>query len=144
MHRQALELRVAPHPQRSMSLNNLAVALRTRFEQAGHRFDLDAAILLHRQAVQLQSSLHPGTSQALRDLGVALIEAHSLNPQDQSGLLKEAMGIFLSATQCINQPASLRLSIAQMWIKQGSLHRHTSVIDAYEAALQSFTQISRP
>jgi hypothetical protein len=77
----------------------------------------------------------------LLSFGVALLTAHSLNPHDQ-GCLKEAMDIFLSATQCINQPASQRLSIAQMWIKQAIIHRHTSLIDAYEAALQALPKLA--
>jgi hypothetical protein len=74
---------------------------------------------MQRQALELQPSSYPEKSQSLSDLGVALI--HSLNPHDQ-GCLKEAMDVFLSATQCLNQPASLHLRIAQMWIKQGIIH----------------------
>jgi len=141
MHRQALELRVAPHPKRSISLNNLALALQRRFEQGSQQHDLDEAISLHRQAVQLQPLSHSGKSQSLHDLALALLQAHSLNPHDQ-GHLNEAMDVFLSATQCINQPAALHLSIAQMWIKQGIIHRHTSVINAYEAALQALPKLA--
>jgi len=54
LHTQALELRMVPHPKKSISLHNLACALGTRFLQGGQQSDLDEAILLHRKALELQ------------------------------------------------------------------------------------------
>ncbi|EPT05822.1 hypothetical protein FOMPIDRAFT_1045122 [Fomitopsis schrenkii] len=54
LHREALELRPTGHPDRSSSLNNLAIALQTRFKQLGDRADLDSAITLHREALELR------------------------------------------------------------------------------------------
>ncbi|KIM71698.1 hypothetical protein PILCRDRAFT_82523 [Piloderma croceum F 1598] len=71
-HREALELRAAPHPRRSSSLNNLAVALSTRFDQLGQREDLDEAILFHREALKLFPAPHPHRSGSLNNLANAL------------------------------------------------------------------------
>ena len=53
LHREALNLRPAPNPDRSSSLNSLAVAIQMRSEQAGDHSDLDEAIVLHREALYL-------------------------------------------------------------------------------------------
>ena len=48
----SLHLRPARHPNRSGSLNNLASALSTQFEQKGQFSDLEEGIELHRQALR--------------------------------------------------------------------------------------------
>ena len=72
MFRQALELYPPPHPNRSSTLNNLALALRSRFEQEGQKNDLDESIYLHRQALELHPPPHPNQSISLNNLAVAL------------------------------------------------------------------------
>ena len=54
LHRDALDLRPAPHPDRSMSLSNLANASHTRFNQSGQHDDLDEEISFHRDALELR------------------------------------------------------------------------------------------
>lgn len=44
LQREVLKLVPTPHPDRFMSLNNLASLLITQFEQSGQREDLDEAI----------------------------------------------------------------------------------------------------
>ena len=53
LHREALLLRPAPDPHRSMSLNNLVTALQTRFKQQGASNDLDEVTSLRREALLL-------------------------------------------------------------------------------------------
>lgn len=53
LHREALALRQSPHPDRGMSLNNLAAAIQTRFEQQGNAVDVTEAIELHKEALAL-------------------------------------------------------------------------------------------
>ncbi|PPQ93378.1 hypothetical protein CVT25_007087, partial [Psilocybe cyanescens] len=72
LHRQALKLRPAPHPGRSMSLSNLAHAVRTQFNQRGDRSNLNEAISLHKQALELRLAPHPERSTSLNDLANAL------------------------------------------------------------------------
>jgi hypothetical protein len=48
-HREALGLLPAPHPDRSVSLNNLGAVLYRRFSQTGQIEDVDEAIALHRE-----------------------------------------------------------------------------------------------
>ncbi|KAG5649365.1 hypothetical protein H0H81_004276 [Sphagnurus paluster] len=54
------------------SLNNLALALQTRFEQQGASNDLDEAISLHREVLLLRAAPHPGRSMSLNNLALAL------------------------------------------------------------------------
>ncbi|PPQ86284.1 hypothetical protein CVT25_005505 [Psilocybe cyanescens] len=72
LHKQALELRPAPHPERSMSLNNLAYALYTQFNRRGEQCDLDEAIPSLRQALELQPAPHPHQSMSLNNLALVL------------------------------------------------------------------------
>ncbi|KDR69060.1 hypothetical protein GALMADRAFT_77866, partial [Galerina marginata CBS 339.88] len=141
LHREALDIRNLFHPRRSESLNNLANALRTQFERNGQQTVLNEAILLNRKALELRPSPHPDQSQSLYDLGSGLIHAYSLSGNN-SEYLEEGIESFRAATQCLNQPASLRLRIAHAWISQAVLHQHNSSIDAYDAALQALPNLA--
>jgi hypothetical protein len=71
-----------------------------------------------------------------------LILAHSTKNNDLE-YLDQAMSSFLAATQCISQPAYHRLQIAQTWIHYADIrHKHSSAIDAYDAALQALRQLA--
>ncbi|KAF8132924.1 CHAT domain-containing protein [Boletus edulis] len=72
LDRVALELRPQGHPDRSMSLNSLAVGLSTRYKQLGAMVDLDEAIVLDRVALELRPQGHPDRSMSLNSLAVGL------------------------------------------------------------------------
>jgi len=72
LHREALTLRPLGHPERLMSLNNLASALFTRFNQSGKMDDLDDSISAHRQALSLLPLDHPDRAMSLNSLANAL------------------------------------------------------------------------
>ncbi|TEB23439.1 TPR-like protein [Coprinellus micaceus] len=91
LHRQALELRPSGHPGRSSSLNNLANALQTNFEQSGFVGDLEEAIGLHRQVLELRPSGHPGRSSSLNNLANAL--QTNFRQSGFVGDLEEAIGL---------------------------------------------------
>ncbi len=69
---QAVAASPADHPDRGAMLSNLGLALQRRFERAGDRADLDAAIAAGEQAVAASPADHPGRAAMLADLGVAL------------------------------------------------------------------------
>ncbi|KAH7918232.1 hypothetical protein BV22DRAFT_1134750 [Leucogyrophana mollusca] len=71
-YRASLSLRPAGHPDRSSSLNNLALTLCTRFNQFGDRDDLDDAIELNRAALALHPPGHPDRSMSLNNLANTL------------------------------------------------------------------------
>jgi hypothetical protein len=50
LHRKALEISPASHPDRIGSIVDLAAALEMRFGQTGHLKDLDESIALYRMA----------------------------------------------------------------------------------------------
>ncbi|KAJ6534899.1 hypothetical protein B0H19DRAFT_1080312 [Mycena capillaripes] len=89
-HRKALDLRATSHPERGVTLYNLADALRTRFIQRGNTIDNDAAIEYYRAAAQdIFAPSHPAVF--LEKLASALHMRfnHSKNLED----INEAIGI---------------------------------------------------
>jgi tetratricopeptide (TPR) repeat protein len=70
--RQALDLHPPGDPERSLSLDNLAIALQTRCEQLGDLDALAEAVELHRQALALYPLGHPSRSSSLNNLASAL------------------------------------------------------------------------
>jgi tetratricopeptide (TPR) repeat protein len=73
-HRQGLDLCPAGHPDRSLSLHNLANAVYTRFQQVPVRelADVEEAIAYHRQALDLRPPGHPDRSSSLQNLATAI------------------------------------------------------------------------
>jgi hypothetical protein len=71
-NRQALEQFPASHPNRSITLNNLAAALLTRFTHAGQHEDMEAVISLHQEALELRPAPYPARPTSLTNLAVAL------------------------------------------------------------------------
>ncbi|KAG1852139.1 hypothetical protein DFJ58DRAFT_728689 [Suillus subalutaceus] len=85
LHRETLALRPVGHPDRSLSLNNLANGLCTRFKHRGHEKDLDDAIgrslSLNNLAEDLSSRFeHQGNDQDLDEAIVLHREALALLP----------------------------------------------------------------
>jgi hypothetical protein len=59
LHGQALELRPSGHPNRSVSLDNLANTFQMRFEQSGQLGDLNQVVMLYKQALELHPAAIP-------------------------------------------------------------------------------------
>ena len=72
--RQALALLPYGHPDRSMSLNNLAGALSVHFGQLARMEDLEEAIICLRQALTLLPHGHPNRSSSLNYLAFTRFE----------------------------------------------------------------------
>ena len=70
LDREALSLRPEGHPDRSQSLNNLAIRLSTRYKQLGAMQDLDEAIVLDRESLDLRPKGHRDRSQSLNNLAI--------------------------------------------------------------------------
>jgi tetratricopeptide (TPR) repeat protein len=87
MHRKVLELRPAPHPDRSVTLNNLGIALYTRSLFGTNANDLTDAVKWQQDALKLPTN-HSNRLASLNNLAVAL-EAHSLALSHQSGTKRD-------------------------------------------------------
>ena len=72
-HRETLTLRPPGHPDRSSSLNNLALAVYTRYEQSGRIEDLEDVITYHREALSLRPPGNPDRSSSLNNLALAVL-----------------------------------------------------------------------
>ncbi|KAG1798762.1 hypothetical protein EV424DRAFT_1332814, partial [Suillus variegatus] len=68
LHREALALRPVGHTDWSMSLNNLAKQLSSRFDHRGNDEDLDQAIALQREVLALRPVGHANRSMSLNNL----------------------------------------------------------------------------
>ncbi|KAG1795999.1 uncharacterized protein HD556DRAFT_1535572 [Suillus plorans] len=69
LSREALALCPVGHTHRSLSLNNLATKLSSRFDHRGNDEDLDQGIALHREALALRPVGHPDRPGSLHNLG---------------------------------------------------------------------------
>ena len=72
LDREALSLCPLEHPDRSISLNNLAVDLSSRYNQLGGIDDTNEAIVLGLEALSLRPFGHPDRSSSLGNLAVGL------------------------------------------------------------------------
>ena len=66
---QAVESTPDDHPNRAGCLNNLGIALQSRFERTGSMDDLDRAIVTNEQAVESTPDDHPDRAGMLNNLG---------------------------------------------------------------------------
>jgi hypothetical protein len=76
LDREALDLCLQGHPDRSTSLNNLAIRHLTRYNQLGAMENLDAAIVLVRGALDLHPQGHPDQSSSSSNLAAHLFSRY--------------------------------------------------------------------
>ncbi|KAJ7616002.1 CHAT domain-containing protein [Roridomyces roridus] len=98
LHRKALAIRADPHPQRDVSMVDLANALRCRFDHFGRRKDLDEAVEFLRKLLAIQPSPHLNRLECLNSLAVALQNRHDnygeeKDSQDAIQLFREALAL---------------------------------------------------
>jgi hypothetical protein len=91
LQHEALALRPAPHPGRSITLNNLANSLKARYQRDGDISTLNECISLHREALGLRPAPHPGRPRSLDNLASALLSQFEQNRE--VGTLDEAISL---------------------------------------------------
>jgi tetratricopeptide (TPR) repeat protein len=96
----ALVLFPARHFLRPVTLNNLASALQTQFQQKGKLSDLEESIAFYREALVLIHASHPLYSGSLNNLAMALLtqfqQKGELDDLDESiALYREALALIL-------------------------------------------------
>jgi tetratricopeptide (TPR) repeat protein len=102
-------------PDRSSSLNNLANAVSTRFEQLGRMEDLEEAITCHREALALRPHGHPYRSSSLSNLANAMSTRFGQSGSkddllDALKYLSEAKTILPTEHPAMRQPDPISLS----------------------------------
>ncbi|KAJ2930645.1 hypothetical protein H1R20_g6447, partial [Candolleomyces eurysporus] len=95
LHREALQLRPSPHPDRSFSLDNLGHALLDRHWLTGTMADLEEAISVYRKALELRPLHHLLRSDSLDNLGGVLLSRHKRTGSTAD--LKVAISLFREA-----------------------------------------------
>ncbi|KAG1812096.1 CHAT domain-containing protein [Suillus subaureus] len=121
------------HPDRSMSLNNLANSLQARFEQRGALSDLEKAIELHRAALAFRPLGHPDRSVSLNNLAKSL--RARFEQQSVSSDLEEAFGFYLQLHEISHAVSRKDLSTAKSWAASAEQLNHYSALVAYQTAL---------
>ena len=97
--RPRIDLRSQGHPDRSMSLNNLAIRLSTRYKQLGAMDDLDEAIVLVRKALVLHPQGHPLRSSSLNGRADGLSTRYK-----QLGAMEDLDEAIVHATSAFGSP----------------------------------------
>jgi hypothetical protein len=95
LHREALALRSAGHPDRASSCNNLANALQTRYGVTGSSDLLDESITLHREALTLHPAGHSLRARSCDSLANALQTRYKMT--GSSDLLDETIALHREA-----------------------------------------------
>jgi hypothetical protein len=131
-----LALHAAPHPDRGMSLNNLANVVQTKFKQQGDSRDLDEAITLHREALALRAPPHPDRGTSLCALAVCLATTHS--PLDDKDSLDTPYELFQQAATYLSSSPLTRFQHALLWTQAAVKYNHTSFLAAYYTAMNIF------
>ncbi|KAI0037312.1 hypothetical protein FA95DRAFT_1529493, partial [Auriscalpium vulgare] len=146
LHREALNLRPPGHPDRSSSLNDLAGAVKTQFEQLGRMRDLEEAILLHREALHLTPPGHYGRLSSLNNLANAVMtqfeqpvgrmpDLEEQDSQSGSNISDQAWDKFELASDYIYASPTMRLRYTLTWTRLAYEYKHKSAGIAYRRAL---------
>ena len=138
LDREALDLRPQGHPDRSMSLNNLANRFSALYNQLGAMQDLDKAIVLAREALDLRPQGHPDRSGSLVDLARYLCHRFTRSTQLQD---KEALfSLYAQLAHVPQVVSSSDLSAAKAWIHVAEDFHHPTTLLAYETSLRLLIQ----
>ncbi|KAG2048564.1 hypothetical protein BDR06DRAFT_1024396 [Suillus hirtellus] len=141
LSRAALLLRPPGHSNRSMSLNNLAGSLQTRFEQRGIMSDLDEAIELNRAALLLRPPGHLAQYVSLDSLACSLTKRFL-----QRGImsdLDEAIELHREALLLIHPGHSARSSsLKYLALNLQHRFRQQGVQSDYDEAFNLYSQLS--
>ncbi|KAG2745480.1 hypothetical protein P692DRAFT_201848294 [Suillus brevipes Sb2] len=130
LHREALVLHPVGHTYRSMSLNNLALELSTRFDRRGNGDDLDEAIALHREAL----ALHPSLATVYLSFHRSGLDG--ARPGEDTDSLNAAMQHFKAAANVVPGGLQFRLRVCLRWVLHADQHKHDTVLEAYGTSMQ--------
>jgi hypothetical protein len=132
--RELLALRPPGHPDRAMTLLNLAVHLHTRFKQTGRKEDLNDAIKLDREALELLLPGHPDRPLILTHLA-SFIARRAKEPKDFTDAID-----YLAEAQSLLPPlhphhSSCQYQVACVCLRYHDHHpvQSTLVSDAFTA-----------
>jgi len=117
-----------------MSLNNLAISLRDRFEQRGVLSDLDEAIDLHRAALSLCPPGHPDKSMSLNNLASSLHDR--FKQRNVLSDLDEAFTLYARLSHISHAVLHSDLHAIKSWIIFAEQLKHSSALTAYQTALR--------
>ncbi|KAF8441049.1 hypothetical protein L210DRAFT_3538988 [Boletus edulis BED1] len=134
---EALDLRPKGLPDQSMSLNNLAVNLSTRYEQLGIMEDLNEAIVLGREALNFRPKGHPDRFTALDNLVRRLYDQFARTKQSKDK--KELFSLYAQLIHFPSDVSSNDLSVARAWIRVAEDSQHPTIVLALRLLIQHVT-----
>ncbi|RXW23891.1 hypothetical protein EST38_g1942 [Candolleomyces aberdarensis] len=135
--REALEFRPSPHPDRSISLNNLGNALLGRYRLTGNMAGIEEVISVYREALELQPLSPLDRSHSLNNLASALLDRHRRT--GIMGDLEEGISLLREALEFRPPGHSYRSdSLCNLGNALLDRHRRTGIIDDLEEAIYLF------
>ncbi|KAJ7715078.1 tetratricopeptide repeat-containing protein [Mycena maculata] len=141
-HGEPLELRLGLSADRGRILNNLATAVRIRFDRGGDPKDIDEAVGLHRDALELHIPPHPDHSISLNNLASA-VRARFQKKGDTSDM-HEAIDLYREALQLVPTPhpdhiwslKNLASALGVRFLQQGDPRDIDGAIELHREALR--------
>ncbi|PVF92134.1 TPR-like protein [Serendipita vermifera] len=131
----AIDLTPDDRPNKSSCLTNLAAFLGNRFRRVGNPADLDRAIENQQKALELTPKSHRNRSSRLLNLAMLFVNrvSRSLNPSDAKAAILHLSGA--SSKSSGGAPID-HFKAAEQWIEFTSIIKHSSLLSAYERALE--------
>jgi len=139
-HREALALCPRGHPGRSSSLNNLANAVFTRFEQSGNKDGLLDACKYLSEAITLLPTEHPSHATVGCQLALILLKLCDIVPKSVKSLnmTSEAFTLLKHAANHSFASAKALFQTAVAWARGAHRRKHQSTVHAYAESLGHF------
>ncbi|KAJ7189599.1 TPR-like protein [Mycena pura] len=133
MLKEAVQLSPDDHPGKPSLLNNLGNSLSVRFAKIGALDDINNSVLMQKSAVGLTPDGHPSKPRWMVNLGNSLFRRFERlqEPDDFYEMIVQ----YSSAAGSTTGPASVRFYGAMKWAEHAQNSQHTSLLDAYSAAL---------
>jgi tetratricopeptide (TPR) repeat protein len=133
----AVNLTPDGHFNRTQYSSNLAKSLRMRFERLGNPADINTAIKSNQVTIGL---CHPEKPPFMRNLGISHRTRflHTGNPGDAA----EAIFHLSASANSPMGPPTGRLMAAKEWISTAALTGHSSLLSAYECALNLMPKVA--
>lgn len=137
--RLAVDLCPVGHRQRAASLDQLAAAIRKRYNQTGKIEDVDEEISLHREALQLRPTGHPARLMSLNNLAKIVRVRFEMLGQTED--IEEAIGYARQALSLPSDSDERARSLGSLGTALATRFEHDGNMQDLEDAIECFQQM---
>ncbi|KAI0917787.1 hypothetical protein AcV7_007105 [Taiwanofungus camphoratus] len=140
LYREAVTFLPVRHPDRPSLLNDLAMALSSRFSDNRQPSDLEDAVKLYQEALRHYPTFHRSYANISENLAVDLMKMYRTTRMPDH--LDSAMDAFRSAVNCESAFVSFRFNSAREWAQNAHTYHHSSALEAYRFAINLLPRFS--